>query len=103
MLCALTCYSYFDLLQVREIVAVLDLDVLYYPCPRNGPNFRPKVGQIGGKQQFPYMVGQDSLLLLFLYHFPIGVMCVTKKKSGILVYNYTVQGMHAWIILRNNI
>lgn len=46
----------FDLLQVREIVAVLDLDVLFYPCPQNGPNFRPKVGQMGGKQQFPYMV-----------------------------------------------
>ncbi|PWA80450.1 hypothetical protein CTI12_AA196700 [Artemisia annua] len=30
-------------LEVREIVAVLDLDVLYYTCPRNGPNFRPKV------------------------------------------------------------
>ena len=42
--------------QVREIVSVLDLDVLFYPCPRNGPNFRPKVAQMGGKQQFPYMV-----------------------------------------------
>ncbi|PWA43387.1 hypothetical protein CTI12_AA521430 [Artemisia annua] len=41
--------------KVREIVAVLDLDVLYYPCPRNGPNFRPKVVQMGGKQMFPYM------------------------------------------------
>lgn len=43
-------------LQVREIVAVLDLDVLYYPCPKNGPNFRPKAIQMGGKKQFPYMV-----------------------------------------------
>ncbi|XP_042060876.1 uncharacterized protein LOC121805153 [Salvia splendens] len=42
--------------KVREIVAVLDLDVLYYPCPRNGPNFCPKVSQMGGKQLFPYMV-----------------------------------------------
>ncbi|KAA0063819.1 Thioredoxin-like protein [Cucumis melo var. makuwa] len=41
---------------VREIVAVLDLDILFYPCPRNGPNFHPKVLQMGGKQQFPYMV-----------------------------------------------
>lgn len=38
------------------MVAVLDIDVLYYPCPRNGPNFRPKVVEMGGKQQFPYMV-----------------------------------------------
>ncbi|XP_044497815.1 uncharacterized protein LOC123219906 isoform X2 [Mangifera indica] len=46
--------------KVREIVAVLDLDVLYYPCPRNGPNFRPKVAQMGGKQQFPYMVDPNT-------------------------------------------
>ncbi|PHT37430.1 hypothetical protein CQW23_21003 [Capsicum baccatum] len=46
--------------KVREIVAILDLDVLYYPCPRNGPNFRPKVQQIGGKQQFPYMVDPNT-------------------------------------------
>ncbi|KAK9122795.1 hypothetical protein Sjap_012397 [Stephania japonica] len=48
------------ILQVREIVAILDLDVLFYPCPRNGPNFRSKVAQLGGKQQFPYMLLMDS-------------------------------------------
>ncbi|KAA0043879.1 uncharacterized protein E6C27_scaffold236G002150 [Cucumis melo var. makuwa] len=45
---------------VRKIVAVLDLDILFYPCPRNGPNFRPKVLQMGGKQQFPYMVDPNT-------------------------------------------
>lgn len=43
-------------MQVREMVAVLDIDVLFYPCPRNGPNFRPKAIELGGKRQFPYMV-----------------------------------------------
>ena len=47
---------YCNNLQVREMVGVLDLDILYYPCPRGSPNFRPKVNQMGGKQQFPYMV-----------------------------------------------
>ncbi|XP_071686698.1 uncharacterized protein [Rutidosis leptorrhynchoides] len=46
--------------KVREIVAVLDLDILYYPCPRNGPTFRPKVGQMGGKKMFPYMVDPNT-------------------------------------------
>ncbi|XP_051150210.1 uncharacterized protein LOC127264747 [Andrographis paniculata] len=46
--------------KVREIVSILDLDVLFYPCPRNGPNFRPKVSQMGGKQQFPYMVDPNT-------------------------------------------
>ncbi|KAH7855388.1 hypothetical protein Vadar_024275 [Vaccinium darrowii] len=51
--------------KVREIVAVLDLDVLFYPCPRNGPNFRPKVGQMGGKQQFPYMVDPNTGVTMY--------------------------------------
>ncbi|KAJ1419553.1 Thioredoxin-like superfamily [Sesbania bispinosa] len=46
--------------KVREIVAILDLDVLFYPCPRNGPNFRSKVLEMGGKQQFPYMVDPNT-------------------------------------------
>ncbi|KAH0470660.1 hypothetical protein IEQ34_000383 [Dendrobium chrysotoxum] len=44
----------------REIVSILDLDILFYPCPKNGPNFRPKVLQMGGKQQFPYMVDPNT-------------------------------------------
>ncbi|OAY42906.1 uncharacterized protein LOC110619977 [Manihot esculenta] len=46
--------------KVREIVGVLDIDVLFYPCPKNGPTFRPKVVQMGGKQQFPYMVDPNT-------------------------------------------
>ncbi|EOY08256.1 Glutathione S-transferase [Theobroma cacao] len=49
----------------REIVAVLDLDVLFYPCPKNGPNFRPKVTQMGGKQQFPYMVDPNTGVAMY--------------------------------------
>ncbi|KAK9289874.1 hypothetical protein L1049_008035 [Liquidambar formosana] len=51
--------------KVREIVAVLDLDVLFYPCPRNSPNFRPKVAQLGGKQQFPYMVDPNTGVAMY--------------------------------------
>ncbi|KAL4587599.1 hypothetical protein LXL04_000471 [Taraxacum kok-saghyz] len=51
--------------KVREIVAVLDLDVLFYPCPRNGPTFRPKVGQMGGKQMFPYMVDPNTGVAMY--------------------------------------
>ncbi|CAI5500647.1 unnamed protein product [Closterium sp. Naga37s-1] len=42
--------------KVREMVSVLDLDVLFYPCPVNGPTYRPKAIEMGGKRQFPYMV-----------------------------------------------
>ncbi|KAF7804289.1 putative thioredoxin-like protein [Senna tora] len=51
--------------KVREIVAVLDLDVIFYPCPRNSPNFRPKVAQMGGKQQFPYMVDPNTGISMY--------------------------------------
>ncbi|KAI4300478.1 hypothetical protein L6164_033854 [Bauhinia variegata] len=51
--------------KVREIVAILDLDVLFYPCPRNGPNFRPKVAQMGGKQLFPYMVDPNTGMSMY--------------------------------------
>ncbi|WZY79991.1 hypothetical protein YC2023_026375 [Brassica napus] len=43
-----------------EMVTVLDLDILYFPCPRGSPNFRPMVNQMGGKQQFPYMVDPNT-------------------------------------------
>ncbi|KAE8775266.1 hypothetical protein D1007_52257 [Hordeum vulgare] len=50
---------------VREMVSVLDLDVLYYPCPKGGPTFRPKVLEMGGKKQFPYMVDPNTGVAMY--------------------------------------
>ena len=44
---------------MREACSYLDLDVLFYPCPRGSVNFRPLVETKGGKQQFPYLVDGD--------------------------------------------
>jgi glutathione S-transferase len=41
--------------KVREVCSILDIDVLFYPCPQGGPNWRPKAQQESGKSQFPYM------------------------------------------------
>jgi hypothetical protein len=49
----------------------LDLDVLFYPCPQNGPTFRPKVLEMGGKKQFPYMVCTPSFVSFDIYHFQL--------------------------------
>eukprot|EP00899_Mesostigma_viride_P026107 jgi/Mesvir1/6681/Mv08908-RA.1 len=46
--------------KVREAVAMLDLDVLFYPTPKGGPTYRPKVKEMGGKAQFPYMVDPNT-------------------------------------------
>ncbi|KAL9688322.1 hypothetical protein QQ045_032743 [Rhodiola kirilowii] len=67
--------------KVREIVSVLDLDVVFYPCPRNGPNFRPKVKEMGGKQQFPYMVDPNTGVVMYESDDIIKYL-VTKYGSG---------------------
>nr|GMD89798.1 Glutathione S-transferase-like protein [Ipomoea batatas] len=36
-----------------------------YEFERNGPNFRPKVAQMGGKQQFPYMVDPNTGVAMY--------------------------------------
>lgn len=46
--------------KVREAITILDLDVIFYPCPRGGPTFRTKVKKIGGKAQFPYLVDPNT-------------------------------------------
>lgn len=46
--------------KVREAVSILDLDVLFYPCPKDGKKFRPAAVARGGKSQFPYMVDPNT-------------------------------------------
>jgi glutathione S-transferase len=45
---------------VREALTELDLDVLVYPTPHGGKRFRPKVAELGGKQQFPFLVDPNT-------------------------------------------
>jgi len=51
--------------KVREGVSMLDLDVLFYPCPKDGPNFRKKAIELGGKQQFPYLVDPNTGVAMY--------------------------------------
>jgi len=45
---------------VREALTELDLDALIHPTPHGGRRFRPQVAELGGKQQFPYLVDPNS-------------------------------------------
>jgi len=45
---------------VREALTELDLDALIHPTPHGGKRFRPKVVELGGKQQFPFLVDPNS-------------------------------------------
>ncbi|KAL0042144.1 hypothetical protein WJX77_004492 [Trebouxia sp. C0004] len=62
--------------KVREACTLLDIDVLFYPCPKGGPTWRPKAVQLSGKSQFPYMVdpntrqqmGESDDIINYLYN-----------------------------------
>ncbi|MEM7613102.1 MAG: glutathione S-transferase N-terminal domain-containing protein [Pseudomonadota bacterium] len=45
---------------VREVLTTLDLDAMIYPCPKGGMRFRPKVIELGGKAQFPFLVDPNT-------------------------------------------
>lgn len=45
---------------VREAVTELDLDLVIYPCPKGGKQFRTQLMSIGGKLQFPYLYDPNT-------------------------------------------
>jgi len=45
---------------VREALTELDLDALIFPSPHGGKRFRPKVAELGGKRQFPFLVDPNT-------------------------------------------
>lgn len=45
---------------VREALTDLDIDVMVYPCPKNGIRFRPLAERLGGKQQFPFLFDPNT-------------------------------------------
>ena len=51
--------------KVREALSVLDLDADVYPCPKNGPRFRPEAVQKGGKALFPYLVDPNTKTAMY--------------------------------------
>ena len=46
--------------KVREALSILDLEADVFPCPKNGPRFRPEVIRRGGKAQFPWLVDPNG-------------------------------------------
>lgn len=46
--------------KVREALTTLDLDVRIHPCPKGGERFRPRLLELGGKAQFPFLVDPNT-------------------------------------------
>ncbi|WP_306253386.1 glutathione S-transferase N-terminal domain-containing protein [Parvularcula sp. IMCC14364] len=44
----------------REAVSETGVTVLMRPCPKGGERFRPKLKEIGGKAQFPYLIDPNT-------------------------------------------
>lgn len=51
--------------KVREALAMLDLDAVIYPCPKEGPTWRKFVEEKEGKTQFPYLVDPNKNTSMF--------------------------------------
>lgn len=64
---------------VREALTELDLDVVIYPCPKGGNRFRPKVQELGGRQQFPFLVDPNTGVEMF-------------ESADIIAYLYRTYG-----------
>lgn len=45
---------------VREVLTLLDIDALIYPCPKQGGRYREKLRELGGKEQFPFLVDPNT-------------------------------------------
>ncbi len=50
---------------VREVLTELDLDALILPCPKGGTRFRAEAERVGGKQQFPLLVDENTGTTLY--------------------------------------
>lgn len=46
--------------RVREVMTLLNLDYVVYPCPKGGTLYRQQVKQLGGKVQFPFLVDENT-------------------------------------------
>ena len=85
--------------KVREALSILDLDAVIYPCPKDGPRFRPDVSRRGGKALFPYLVDPNTSVAMYesddivryLFHTygdgivprALGLWLLTDATSGI--------------------
>lgn len=51
--------------RVREALMDRVLDAVVFPCPRGGRRFRPQAESVGGRQQFPLLVDDDTDTVLY--------------------------------------
>ena len=68
--------------RVREVLTLLNLDYEVYPCPKGGQKYRKIVQEKGGKQQFPFLVDENSGVALYESQDIIHYLFQHYGKSG---------------------
>ncbi len=71
---------------VREALTELDLDATIYPCPKGGKRYRPRVVELGGKEQFPFFVDPNSGVRMYESADIVGYLFETYGKRKPPVY-----------------
>ncbi|PKI54997.1 hypothetical protein CRG98_024597 [Punica granatum] len=51
--------------RVREAMTELDLSVEIYPCPKGSARHRAMVRELGGKEQFPFMIDPNAGISMY--------------------------------------
>jgi glutathione S-transferase len=69
--------------KVREALSILDLDAMVYPCPQDGPRFRPEAVRRGGKSQFPYLVDPNTGREMYESDVIVGYLFATYGDSKV--------------------
>ena len=69
--------------KVREALSILDLDAMIYPCPQNGPRFRPEAIKRGGRSLFPFFVDPNSGREMYESEIIVGYLFATYGDSNV--------------------
>lgn len=85
---------------VRAVLCELDLDVMIYPCPAGGKRFRPKAEQLGGKQQFPFLVDPNTGTQLYESADIIAYLSKTYKRRVKMMRPLALTGSYLVSALR---
>lgn len=51
--------------KVREALSMLDLDAMIYPCPKGGGRYRPRLEELGGTMQVPFLIDPNAKISLY--------------------------------------
>lgn len=51
--------------KVRDAFTALDISARIYPCPKKGTRYRPRVKELGGKTQLPFLVDPNTGVAMY--------------------------------------